>query len=187
MFKHDVIKIVDSYEFPHKNLQLELTERCRDINPEYLYEQLKFFSDHGIKISLDDFGTGISSIDLLCNMPINTMKIDQTFIKNILTNSSCKSVVDMSLECASKLGLKVCLEGVETEEIHDYVAGLNATYHQGFYYSKPITIEEIKKLGWFNMKKQVNKSVKKPVIIKKIEPVLRSKKRLVLPRKIINI
>ena len=63
------------------------------------------------------------------------MKIDQSFIRNILTNSSCKSVVDMSLECASKLGLKVCLEGVESEEIHDYVANLNAAYHQGFYYS----------------------------------------------------
>ena len=88
----------------------------------------------------------MSSIDLLCNMPIHSMKIDQSFIINILTNSSCKSVVDMSLECASKLGLKVCLEGVESEEIYDYVASLNATYHQGFYYSKPISIEEIKKI-----------------------------------------
>ena len=145
-FKDDVLAVVDNLEFPHKNLQLELTERCRDIDPEYLYEQLAFFSEKGIKISLDDFGTGISSIDLLCNMPINTMKIDQTFIRNILTNSSCKSVVDMSLECASKLGLKVCLEGVESEEIHDYVANLNATYHQGFYYSKPITIDEMIKI-----------------------------------------
>ncbi len=143
-FKNDVLDIVDGLEFPHKNLQLELTERCRDVNPEYLYEQLSFFSERGIKISLDDFGTGMSSIDLLCNMPIHSMKIDQSFIRNILTNSSCKSVVDMSLECASKLGLKVCLEGVESEEIHDYVANLNATYHQGFYYSKPISIEEIK-------------------------------------------
>lgn len=145
-FKNDVLNMVDGLEFPHKNLQLELTERCRDINPEYLYEQLSFFNERGIKISLDDFGTGISSIDLLCNMPINTMKIDQSFIRNILKNSSCKSVVDMSLECASKLGLKVCLEGVESEEIHDYVANLNATYHQGFYYSKPISIDEIKKI-----------------------------------------
>ena len=160
-FKHHVIEIIEKLNYPFKNLQLELTERCRDINPEYLYEQLKFFSDYGIKISLDDFGTGISSIDLLCNMPINTMKIDQTFIKNILTNSSCKSVVDMSLECASKLGLKVCLEGVETEEIHEYVAGLNATYHQGFYYSKPITIDEIKKIldeTWISKKVALIKS-----------------------------
>ena len=145
-FKMDVLSIVDGLEFPHKNLQLELTERCRDVNPEYLYEQLSFFSERGIKISLDDFGTGMSSIDLLCNMPIHSMKIDQSFIRNILTNSSCKSVVDMSLECASKLGLKVCLEGVENEEIYDYVANLNATYHQGFYYSKPISIEEIKQI-----------------------------------------
>ena len=145
-FKDDVLNIVDRLEFPHKNLQLELTERCRDVNPEYLYEQLSFFSDKGIKISLDDFGTGMSSIDLLCNMPIHSMKIDQSFIRNILTNSSCKSVVDMSLQCASKLGLKVCLEGVESAEIYDYVANLNATYHQGFYYSKPITIEEIKSI-----------------------------------------
>ena len=143
-FKTDVIDIIDKLEFPHKNLQLELTERCRDVNPEYLYDQLSYFSEKGIKISLDDFGTGIASIDLLCNMPIDSMKIDQSFIRNILTNSSCKSVVDMSLECASKLGLKVCLEGVESEEIHDYVANLNATYHQGFYYSKPISIDEIK-------------------------------------------
>ena len=160
-FKNDVMDLIQKMEFPHKNLQFELTERCRDINPEFLFEQLSFFSKQGIKISLDDFGTGISSIDLLCNMPINTMKIDQTFIRNILTNSSCKSVVDMSLECANKLGLKVCLEGVESEEIHDYVANLNATYHQGFYYSKPITIEEIKQIldeKWISNKVAVIKS-----------------------------
>lgn len=143
-FKNDLLNIVDGLEFPHENLQLELTERCKNINHEYLYEQLSFISEQGIKISLDDFGTGMSSIDLLCNMPIHGMKIDQLFIRNILTNPSCKSVVDMSLECASKLGLKVCLEGVESEEIHDYVSNLNATYHQGYYYSKPISIEEVK-------------------------------------------
>ena len=144
-FKYDVIKIIEELEFPYENLQFELTERCRDIDAAYLFKQLQFFKEKGIKIALDDFGTGIASIDLLCNMPISTVKIDQTFIKNILVNSSCKSVVEMALQCAKKLGINVCLEGVENKEIHNYVARFNATYHQGYYYSKPIVFEDFLK------------------------------------------
>ena len=147
-FGDDVMHILDELQFPPSSLQFELTERCRNIDITFLKRELSFFKEKGISIALDDFGTGIASIDLLCNLPITSVKIDQTFIRNILTNSSCKSVVDMSLECAKKLGLSICLEGVENKEIHEYVRKLNATYHQGYYYSKPVTLDEfMKSLG----------------------------------------
>ena len=147
-FGEDVMQILKELDFPPSSLQFELTERCRNIDINFLKRELSFFKEKGINIALDDFGTGIASIDLLCNLPITSVKIDQSFIRNILTNSSCKSVVDMSLECANKLGLSICLEGVENKEIHEYVRKLNATYHQGYYYSKPVKLDEfMKSLG----------------------------------------
>ena len=79
-FKTDVIRVLDEVGYPKDHLQLELTERCRNLDMDYLREQLSFFRSHGIKIALDDFGTGSSTISLLCDLPINCVKIDQMFI-----------------------------------------------------------------------------------------------------------
>lgn len=141
-FCNDVLSILKESKFPPKNIQFELTERCRSLDYDLLKDTLNFFQNNNIRIALDDFGTGISSLDLLCNLPINSVKIDQSFIRNILTNPNCQSIVDMTLQCAKRLGLKVCLEGVENKEIYEYVSQYNATYHQGYFYSVPLTFEE---------------------------------------------
>ena len=78
------IEILKEMDYPNAHLQLELTERCRNLNVNFLKEQLEFFKENGVKIALDDFGTGTSTIDLLCDLPIDCVKIDQTFILNIL-------------------------------------------------------------------------------------------------------
>lgn len=137
-FKQEVIDIIKEYDFPAKNLQLELTERCRNLDMNYLRDQLTFFREHGIKIALDDYGTGNSTINLLCDLPITCVKIDQTFILNILGKTSNRVVVDSTVQCAKRLGLNVCLEGVETQEIKDFIGKYSANYHQGYFYSRPI-------------------------------------------------
>jgi len=137
-FRDEVIKIVDELEFPRHHLQLELTERCRNLNMKYLKEQLEFFKEHDIKIALDDFGTGTSTIDMLCELPIDCVKIDQTFILNILKQNNNQVIVDTTLQCTRRLGIDVCLEGVENEEIKDFVGQYSANYHQGYYYSRPV-------------------------------------------------
>ena len=143
-FKHEVIAILDEYEFPKKNLQLELTERCRNLNMNYLKEQLTFFREHDIKIALDDYGTGNSTINLLCDLPITCVKIDQTFILHILDKSNNRVVVDSTVQCAKRLGLNVCFEGVETREIKDFIGKYSANYHQGYFYSRPVEFEKFK-------------------------------------------
>jgi len=144
-FRNEVVAILEEYKFPAKNLQLELTERCRNLDMDYLKEQLQFFRQHGIKIALDDYGTGNSTINLLCDLPINCVKIDQTFILNILDKGSNRVVVDSTVQCAKRLGLNVCLEGVENEEIKEFIGKYSANYHQGYYYSRPVELPVFKK------------------------------------------
>ena len=143
-FVREVINIITEMEFPAANLQLELTERCRNLDIKYLKEQLTFLREHDIKIALDDYGTGNSTINMLCELPITGVKIDQTFILNILNKGSNRVVVDSSVQCAKRLGLTVCLEGVETKEIKDFIGKYSANYHQGYFYSRPIEFSKFK-------------------------------------------
>ena len=145
-FVHEVINIITEMEYPAKNLQLELTERCRNLDMKYLKEQLTFLREHGIKIALDDYGTGNSTINLLCELPITSVKIDQTFILNILNKGSNRVVVDSTVQCAKRLGLMVCLEGVETQEIKDFIGKYSANYHQGYFYSRPVEFSKFKSI-----------------------------------------
>ena len=143
-FKHEVLMILEEFDFPKKNLQLELTERCRNLDMNYLRKQLEFFRSHGIKIALDDYGTGNSTINLLCDLPITCVKIDQTFILHILDKTNNRVVVDSTVQCAKRLGLNVCFEGVETQEIKDFIGKYSANYHQGYFYSRPVEFDKFK-------------------------------------------
>ncbi len=143
-FTQEVLNIIEELDFPAKNLQLEITERCRNLDMLYLKKQLAFFRKHGIKIALDDYGTGNSTINLLCELPLTSVKIDQTFILNILSSGSNQVVVDSTVQCAKRLGLSVCLEGIETQEIKEFIGKYSASYHQGYYYSRPIEFAKFK-------------------------------------------
>lgn len=141
-FKEEVVKMLGEMDFPNRCLQLEITERCRNLDMRFLKEQLDFFKEHNIKIALDDYGTGTSTIDMLCDLPIDCVKIDQTFILNILKQSNNQVIVDTTLQCTKRLGIDVCLEGVENQEIKDFVGQYSANYHQGYYYSRPVEYDE---------------------------------------------
>ena len=143
-FKTEVISILDELKYPKTNLQLELTERCRNLDMKYLKEQLSYFRSYGIKIALDDYGTGNSTINLLCDLPITCVKIDQTFILHILDKTNNRVVVDSTVQCAKRLGLYICFEGVENQEIKDFIEKYSANYHQGYFYSRPVEFEKFK-------------------------------------------
>ena len=141
-FKYDVIKVLDELEFPYTNLQLELTERCKNLDIIYLKKQLDFFREKGIRIALDDFGTGTSTLKLIADLPIDCVKIDQSFVRNILSHPSNVIIVETVLDCAKRLGISVCIEGVENIEIKNFLSKYYVNYQQGYYYSKPVPIEE---------------------------------------------
>jgi EAL domain-containing protein (putative c-di-GMP-specific phosphodiesterase class I) len=139
-FQTSLMQIIRETGFPPQNLYLELTERCRTADVDQLREVLDFFVSYGIKIALDDFGTGTASINLLRLLPISCLKIDRTFLTNIQTNKTDEIIVELVIDSANKLGMSVCLEGVENQQLRDYVQKYNVTNHQGYYYSKPIKI-----------------------------------------------
>ncbi|MFK7967096.1 MAG: EAL domain-containing protein [Burkholderiaceae bacterium] len=120
------------------SLELELTESIlmQDVNaPTELLDQLKAL---GIKLSIDDFGTGYSSLSYLKRFPIDSLKIDQSFIRDLETDSDDAAIVDAAITLAHKLRLSVVAEGVETAEQEAHLRQLDCDEVQGYYYSRPL-------------------------------------------------
>lgn len=145
-FCEKVMELLEKTGFPAEDLCLELTERCREMDFGVLKGRMKNLQDSGIKIAMDDFGTGNASLSLLKELPVDELKVDMSFIRGIMSEPVHQALVRGILQCANELGLKSCLEGVENEELITYLRQFCATYYQGYYYSKPVEIEEFRKL-----------------------------------------
>lgn len=140
-FVDSVKAILKETGYPAGNLCLELTERCRQLEKEYLRKEIDELKAIGIKIAMDDFGTGFSSLNLLSELPVNTIKIDRGFIVDIQTNETNQAIVEAITNCARKLNVHVCCEGLETKEMIEFIRQYPIYSIQGYYYSKPIRIE----------------------------------------------
>lgn len=145
-FRDDVCRVLAETGFPAKNLCLELTERVIALDLDFLNSELEFYRSLGIKISLDDFGTGVNSLNLLLHLKVDELKIERVFVKDIIENSAQQTIVKTISLCANELGLEVCVEGVENEELRDYLKQFEITRHQGYFYSKPIEISKFMNL-----------------------------------------
>lgn len=141
-FREDVLNILADTGCPPQNLCLELTERCRHMDSDYLAEELKFFRSHGIAIAIDDFGTGFSSMTLLLQLPIDELKVDQLFLAGIFTNTNNRYVVEHILEGSRQAGIRTCVEGIETQEQYDLISSISGDCYQGYYSSRPVPIGE---------------------------------------------
>ncbi|MGG7054073.1 EAL domain-containing protein [Nitrosomonas sp. ANs5] len=119
-------------------LTLEITESILTENVEKTIETLRQLSMMGFKISIDDFGTGYSSLNYLKRYPISTLKIDQSFIHEIMVDSNDDAIVTAIIAMAHSLDIKVIAEGVETVEQSNYLAQKGCDFYQGFYFSEPL-------------------------------------------------
>ena len=137
-FVDAVEEILKETGYPAANLCLELTERCRQLDRQYLRKKIDALKALGIKIAVDDFGTGFSSLNLLSELPVNTIKIDRGFIIDIQTNAANQAIVEAITNCAQKLDVHVCCEGLETKEMIEFIRQYPVYSIQGYYYSKPI-------------------------------------------------
>ena len=144
-FVADVLNLLEETGFPPHNLCLEITERCRLLDMSLLQSMFEIFKEKGIKVALDDFGTGFSSLGVLRVLPIDTVKIDREFVKNIERSHSDQYTVQFISDLAKAFEAEVCVEGVETAEMRDFLKSYNVSSFQGYYYSKPIPIEEFYK------------------------------------------
>ncbi|WP_131068138.1 c-di-GMP phosphodiesterase PdcA, partial [Clostridioides difficile] len=142
-FIEDIVKIIDDENFPYQNLVLELTESHTVQNMSILQFKFKALQDLGIYIAMDDFGTGYSSLEVLKFSPIDIVKIDRVFVKDILKSKFDATFIHFIVAICHDVGIKVCLEGVETQEEYDLVKQIKPDYIQGYLFGKPQTATEI--------------------------------------------
>lgn len=145
-FIKDLFEIIAETQFPTKNLCLEITERCRLLDTEMLKDMFAIFRESGIKIAVDDFGTGFSSLGFLRSIPVDVVKIDREFIKDIEKSSADKNSVKFISELADAFSADVCAEGIENTEVRDCLKEYKIRSLQGYYYSRPVTADEIIKM-----------------------------------------
>ncbi|ACE85781.1 bifunctional diguanylate cyclase/phosphodiesterase [Cellvibrio japonicus] len=126
---------------PHQ-LTLELTESILATNQQDIITKMDALKSHGIKFSLDDFGTGYSSLSYLKRLPINELKIDKSFVNDILTDPNDAAIARMVIRLAQSMELNVIAEGVETQRQRDWLEQEGCLHYQGYYFGKPVGAEE---------------------------------------------
>ncbi|MFK5882127.1 MAG: EAL domain-containing protein [Sulfurospirillum sp.] len=134
---------LQKYNIPRNKLKVELVESILVEKMDLVLEKMEGLRKAGVKISLDDFGTGYSSLSYLKKLPINQIKIDRVFIKNVRENRKDRAIVESILLLKDAFGVNVIAEGVETKEDFEFLNTLGCTLYQGFYFSKPKPINEI--------------------------------------------
>ncbi|CAH0346735.1 EAL domain-containing protein [Bacillus sp. CECT 9360] len=139
-----VIKnILAETKLPAEYLELELTENAIIQNTDATLSIMREIKNLGVKIAIDDFGTGYSSLGYLKNFPIDTLKIDQTFVKEIIQDTHNAAITNTIITLAHNLQLDVIAEGVETKEQIEFLIENNCHFMQGYYFSRPVEAEEL--------------------------------------------
>ena len=141
---HKFLTILAENPFPSSMLEFELTESViMGYQASDAHHILSLLQTNGHMVSIDDFGTGYSSLSHLKHLPVNTLKIDRSFIADVLQNEEDKSIVKSIIALAKNLGLKTVAEGVETKEQLDFLKEHGCELVQGYYFAKPLSIEDI--------------------------------------------
>jgi diguanylate cyclase (GGDEF)-like protein/PAS domain S-box-containing protein len=135
--------IIDETGIHPEHLELELTESALVAEPEKAVKTLEQLRDLGISIALDDFGTGYSSLSYLKTYPINVLKIDRSFVRDLGHDSGDRAIARSIVDLAGNLGMKTVAEGVETGEQVEILLELGCSCLQGFHYARPMLAEQI--------------------------------------------
>ena len=138
--------LVNAIGVPHEYIELEITETLLTDHIEKLVDTVSWFKDRGFRISVDDFGSGYSSLNLITQLPFDTLKIDGGFfLRNDLTDKS-KKVISSVVTLAKSLNVETVSEGVETQVQVDFLRGLGCDMIQGFFYYRPMPHDEFEEL-----------------------------------------
>ena len=145
-FIEKLLQILEKYDISPYEIELEITESILIDDFTEITERLAILRDIGIKISLDDFGTGFSSLSYLKGLPIDTLKIDKSFIDTVITDENTRIITESIIYMVKKLGFETIAEGVETEEQFKYLNEISCDIIQGYYLGKPMPAADIEKL-----------------------------------------
>ena len=137
-----ICQLVDGYGADHGSIELELTESAFFGDKEMLEKLVKELKIYGFSISMDDFGSGYSSLNSLKDLPIDVLKLDMDFFKGADEEKRGEIVVKRIIELAKDLNMKIVAEGIEKKEQVDFLAEQGCDMIQGFYFAKPMTVSE---------------------------------------------
>lgn len=138
-----IAALLERQGVPAEQLIVEVTESAAMADPERGIRVLNALREMGIGVSVDDFGTGNASIEYLADLPATELKIDRSFVTDILTNGRAEAIVRSTIDLGRNLGLSVVAEGIESEQTMDFLAALGCGTGQGYFFSRPLTAEEL--------------------------------------------
>lgn len=138
-FLEDLQRLLSEEAFPCRNLILELTESCTVQNINIFRDKFNQLRAKGIRVAMDDFGKGYSSLELLKYAPVDIVKIDRCFVENILQSKFDATFISFIVAICHDVGIKVCLEGIEQEPEHASVKTMQLDSFQGYYFGRPQT------------------------------------------------
>lgn len=145
-FVNQVHTVIARHDINPTRLKLELTEGVLVANIDDIIIKMEALSEIGIRFSLDDFGTGYSSLQYLKKLPLHQLKIDQSFVRDLATDSNDRAIVRTIITMAESLSINVIAEGVETVEQRQYLLDNGCMHYQGYLFSKPVPIVEFEAL-----------------------------------------
>ena len=142
-FVDAVIGVIKKYDVSPAEIELEITETILIEDFQAVYDKLMILRKFGIRISLDDFGTGFSSLSYLKRLPIDTLKIDKSFIDTVLTDSATRVITEAIINMVKALGFESVAEGVEEEKQYEYLYSIGCDVIQGYLFGKPLSAEDV--------------------------------------------
>jgi len=149
LFHPEFSLMVDSalsiWDMAPQRLIIEITESVLMADPQACIRILSEMRTKGIRVSIDDFGTGYSSLAYFKTIPADELKIDRSFVLNMLESASDASIVELVIDLAHKFGLKVVAEGVENEALQRVLEGLGCDLVQGYHLSRPMSLEDLQR------------------------------------------
>ncbi len=140
------VNLLKRYQVPVNLIELELTETVVFENVEYIVDVLNRLKENGFVLSMDDFGSGYSSLNLLKEIPVDVLKLDRGFFKEIMNNDRGKKIVNGVIRLAKSIGIKVVAEGVETPQQSDFLRQVGCDMAQGYLFAKPMPIRQFEAL-----------------------------------------
>ena len=135
--------LLETYSLEPGELELELTESAVIQDVRQAVSVMQRIRKLGVRIALDDFGTGYSSLNYLRMLPIDTLKIDQSFVQDVITDPGSRSIIRFLVQLSRELGLRTVAEGVETEDQLAFLKEAGCDEIQGFFVSPPISVGAI--------------------------------------------
>ena len=141
-FVNEVLMLLDACHADPRRLKLELTESMLAENVEEIIEKMRILQERGVSFSLDDFGTGYSSLSYLKRLPLAQLKIDQSFVRDILIDPNDAAISRTIVALGQSLGLQIIAEGVETLEQKDFLKSTGCHAYQGYYFCRPLPLSD---------------------------------------------